>query len=54
MRALAVSAQETLRLRVVRVVQAGMSQAEAARVFGVSRQSVNAWEHRRREGACGR
>lgn len=50
MRALAAPAQESLRLRVVRVVQAGMSQAEAARVFGVSRQSVNAWEQRRREG----
>lgn len=50
MRTLAVSAQESLRLRVVRVVQAGMSQAEAARVFGVSRQSVNAWARRRREG----
>lgn len=37
MRLIATSTQETLRLRVVRVVQAGMSQAEAARVFEVSR-----------------
>lgn len=48
-RRLSPQAQETLRLRVVRAVQAGLSQAEAARVFGVSRQSVNGWDQRRRE-----
>ncbi|MDR7483407.1 MAG: helix-turn-helix domain-containing protein, partial [Armatimonadota bacterium] len=29
-----------------------MSQAEAARVFGVSRQSVNAWHRRWRAGGA--
>lgn len=48
-RGLSSQAQEALRLRVMRAVRAGMSQAEAARVFGVSRQSVNGWARRRRE-----
>lgn len=34
----------------MRAVRAGMSQAQAARVFGVSRQSVNGWDHRRSDG----
>jgi len=34
----------------MRAVQRGMSQAEAARIFGVSRQSVNGWDRRRRGG----
>lgn len=42
-RHLSPDAQEALRRRVVRAVEAGATQAEAARVFGVSRQSVNAW-----------
>lgn len=48
-RHLSPDAQEALRRRVVRAVEGGLSQAEAARVFGVSRQSVNAWvgQHRR-------
>lgn len=48
-RHLSPQAQETLRLRVSRAVQGGMSQTEAARVFGVSRQSVNGWSQRRRQ-----
>jgi len=36
-------AQDALRERVIQAVRDGMSQAEAARVFGVSRQSVNKW-----------
>lgn len=36
-------AQDALRERVIQSVRGGMSQAEAARVFGVSRQSVNKW-----------
>lgn len=52
-RRLAPRAQESLRLRVVRAVRAGMSQAAAARVFGVSRQSVNGWEQRRSVGGVG-
>ena len=35
--------QEDLRRRVVAAVRGGMYQAEAARTFGVSRQSVNNW-----------
>jgi transposase len=34
----------------MRSVKAGMSQAAAARTFGVSRQSVNGWERRRPKG----
>ena len=43
-------AQESLRVRVIRAVRTGLSQAEAARVFGVSRQSVNGWDQCRRTG----
>lgn len=42
-RSLSQEAQEDLRMRVVRVVLNNMSQTEAARVFHVSRQSVNKW-----------
>jgi transposase len=42
-RLLSPAAQTDLRRRVMRVVRGGMNQAEAARVFGVSRQSVNTW-----------
>ena len=47
-RRLSPHAQEGLRLRVMRAVRSGMSQAAAARVFGVSRQSVNSWDQCRR------
>ena len=49
-RHLSPDAQEALRRRVVRAVEGGASQAEAARVFGVSRQSVNAWMGKQRRG----
>jgi len=42
-RSLSASAQEALRRRVVTAVAGGMNQTEAARVFAVSRQAVNAW-----------
>jgi transposase len=42
-RLLSPGAQEDLRRRVVQAVRDGMSQSEAARVFGVSRQAVNGW-----------
>lgn len=42
-RSLPAKAQEALRLRVVRAVRNGMSQAEAARVFGLARGTVNGW-----------
>jgi len=37
------SFRDALRERVIQAVRDGMSQAEAARVIGVSRQSVNKW-----------
>ncbi|MBI3483814.1 MAG: IS630 family transposase [Acidobacteria bacterium] len=43
-------AQEGLRQRVVHALMGGISQAQAARVFGVSRRSVNGWHRRWREG----
>jgi len=51
-RHLSPDALDTLRQRVMRAVTEGMSQAEAARVFGVSRQSVNAWQQRWRAGGA--
>jgi transposase len=49
-RYLSPGALDALRRRVMRVVSQGMSQAKAARVFGVSRQSVNGWHQRWKEG----
>lgn len=37
------AAQEQLRRRAVQAVRDGMSQVEAARIFGVTRQSVGVW-----------
>ncbi len=42
-RTLTPAAQQAIRLRVAQAVLGGMSQAQAARVFGVARQSVNRW-----------
>ena len=42
--------QEELRRRAVGAVLAGRSQGEAARLFGVSRQTVNGWITAHREG----
>ncbi|MFZ0736747.1 MAG: IS630 family transposase [Candidatus Acidiferrales bacterium] len=42
-RSLPAKAQEDLRRRVVEAVQRGLSQAEAARIFGVARGTVNRW-----------
>lgn len=49
-RHLSPAAQDALRQRVVRALRGGMSQAQAARVFGVSRRSVNGWRRHWREG----
>jgi transposase len=49
-RLLSPSAQEDLRRRVVGAIQKGMSQSEAARVFGTSRQAVNGWVAKVRGG----
>ena len=49
-RLLSPDAQDALRRRVIIAVARGMSQARAARVFGVSRQSVNGWHIRWRSG----
>src|SRR5579864_5642940 len=42
-RSLPAEAQEDLRRRVVEVVQKGLLQTEAARVFGVARGTVSRW-----------
>jgi transposase len=42
-RSLPAKAQEALRLRVVKAVRAGLTQTEAARLFGVARGTVNGW-----------
>lgn len=52
-RYLSPDAQEALRLRVMRIVRQGLAQAAAARLFGVSRQSVNGWATRHRTAGLG-
>lgn len=52
-RRLSPAAQEELRRRAVRAVAAGTSQSEVARLFGVSRQSVNGWVQAQRRGGEG-
>src|SRR2546426_238835 len=42
-RSLSAKAQEALRRRVVQAVREGLTQAEAARLFGVARGTVNGW-----------
>src|ERR671934_1959167 len=49
-RSLPAAAQAALRNRAVRAVLEGMTQAEAARVFGVHHNAVNRWIRRYREG----
>jgi transposase len=49
-RSLPGAAQAALRNRAVQAVLDGMTQAEAARVFGVHRNAVNRWIRRYREG----
>ncbi len=49
-RSLPGAAQAALRNRAVQAVVDGMSQAEAARVFGVHPNAVNRWVKRYREG----
>jgi transposase len=49
-RSLPAAAQAALRSRAVRAVLEGMTQAEAARVFGVHHNAVNRWIKRYREG----
>jgi transposase len=49
-RSLPAAAQAALRIRAVRAVLAGMTQAQAARVFGVHHNAVNRWIKRYREG----
>ena len=44
------AAQAALRSRAVRAVLGGMSQAQAARVFGVHHNAVNRWIKRYRAG----
>jgi transposase len=49
-RSLPAAAQAALRTRAVRAVLDGMTQAEAARVFGVHHNAVNRWVKRYRQG----
>ena len=49
-RSLPAPAQAALRNRAVRAVLAGMTQAQAARVFGVHHNAVNQWVKRYRQG----
>src|ERR687885_1776705 len=49
-RSLPPAAQAALRNRAIRAVLDGMTQAEAARVFGVHRNAVNRWVKRYRQG----
>src|ERR671932_1794444 len=49
-RSLPAAAQAALRNRAVRAVLDGMTQAEAARVFGIHHNAVNRWIKRYREG----
>lgn len=49
-RRLSPEALDAVRRRVMRAVCQGMAQAQAARLFGVSRQSVNGWHQRWRAG----
>jgi transposase len=49
-RSLPAAAQAALRKRAVRAVLDGMTQAEAARVFGVHHNAVNRWVKRYRQG----
>src|SRR4030095_15460645 len=49
-RSLPAAAQAALRNRAVRAVLDGMTQAQAARVFGVHHNAVNRWIKRHREG----
>src|SRR5215208_5357805 len=49
-RSLPAAAQAALRTRAVRAVLGGMTQAQAARVFGVHPNAVNRWIKRYRQG----
>jgi transposase len=49
-RSLPAAAQAALRTRAVRAVLDGMTQAQAARVFGVHHNAVNRWIKRYRQG----
>jgi transposase len=49
-RSLPPPAQEALRQRAVQAIRKGMTQTEAAKVFGVSRRSICQWCRKKREG----
>lgn len=51
-RSLSAKNQEALRQRAVRAVLEGLSQREAARLFGVARQTVNQWMRQYRAGGA--
>ena len=49
-RSLSSQAQEALRKRAVAAVRSGLTQVEAARIFGVTRQAVGIWMRKHRQG----
>lgn len=49
-RSLSPQAQQTLRVQAVKAMLDGMTQSEAARRFGVSRKTANAWMKQYRQG----
>ena len=51
-RSLPAVAQEDLRRKVVNAVGEGMSQTEAARLYGVTRVAVNGWVKLWRDGGA--
>jgi transposase len=53
-RSLPAIAQEDLRYKAVKAVEEGKTQEEAARLFGVTRQSIGKWIKRYREGGIRR
>jgi len=53
-RSLPAVAQEDIRYKAVRAVQEGKTQEEAAKLFGVTRQSIGRWIKKYREGGIRR
>jgi len=51
-RHLSPDALDALRPRVMQAIAGGMSQTDAARTFGISRQSIHAWQRRWRAGGA--
>ena len=48
-RSLTPQAQETLRLKAMAALKEGRPKTEVARLFGVTRQAIHGWVHRKQE-----